>query len=252
MTVPKSGLLALLLLFSVLGPALAAPGKVDLYIRNRPFEGDSRVLRGEIYAALDDLLASLGLSWSPEGERLMVWSRTGGGPALTGEPLLLVVDGRVMQVPQEPFAGRVYVSVAEFARATGGRYNWNRGLGTADYYPVASVPTGEGGPRRATDGKGSNGSPVRLVNLSYRVEAPPGSPHPVLRGYAVLRNTGTAAVEDLLLKVDILDSKGAPCGGFSRQVESLPPGQDLTWQFPVWTDFEKVADPHPSLDIEHR
>lgn len=244
--------LGLWLSLAGLGMAAASPGGVELFIRNRPLEGEVRVLGGEVYAPLEDLLRALELSWAPEGDRLMVWSRPGGGPSLPAEPRVLVLDGQVLLVPQEPFAGRLYIPVADFARVTGARYNWNRELGTADFFPAASVAAGGGVGRRPTDGRGSNGSPLRLVALSHALAAPPGASHPVLRGYAVVRNAGTVPLEDLVLKVEIRDEAGAVRGGFTWQAGRLPAGQELTWQFPLWTDFENAADPHPVMLFEHR
>jgi hypothetical protein len=222
---------------------------VEFFVRNQSFQGQVRILRGEVYAALDDLLAALDLNWEVREDRLMVWSRPGGGPALSGEPLRVVLDGRVLQVPQEAFAGRVYVALAGFAEVVGGRYTWNSQSGMADYYPTLS---GSGSTRLRTDGQGQNGSALRLRELSYLVERPEGSPQRVLRGYAVVANVGPKPLEDLVLRAQILDAEGAVRGGFGWQVRRLGPGQELTWQFPLWTDFEDVSEPHPVLYFEHR
>lgn len=229
-----------------------AQGRMDLFIRNRPFTGDSRMLGRELHVPLDDLLRDLDYSWTEEGDRLMIWSRPGGGPRLEDRPRRLVVDGQAVQVAQETFAGRLYVWVADFARATGARFQANKDLGTADYFPASALGSGGETARLSTDGRGSNGSPMRLVDLSYRLEAPAGADHPVLRGYAVVKNTGTAKLEDVMLKVDIRDPKGAAHGGYTWAVGVLAPGEQLTWQFPVWTDFDGVQEPRPVLQIEHR
>jgi len=99
----------LVLLASGWLPATANPGRVELFLRNRPFSGETRILSGEVYAVLEDLLSALGLSWSRQDQFLVVRSQPGGGPALTGPPLHLVLEGRSLRVSQEAFAGRVYV-----------------------------------------------------------------------------------------------------------------------------------------------
>lgn len=241
---------AMVVLAGVL-PALAQE-RMELFIRNRPFTGQSRMLGKELHAALDDLLRDLDYSWTEDGDRLMIWSRPGGGPRLEDRARRLVVDGQAVQVAQETFGGRLYVWVADFARATGARFQANKALGTADYFPASALGSGGETARKTTDGRGSNGSPVRLQDLKFRLEAPQGAEHPVLRGYAVVQNTSGSKVEDVLLKVDIRDPKGDSHGGYTWAVGSLGAGEQLTWQFPVWTDFDGVQDPRPVLQIEHR
>ncbi len=230
-------------------PGWAAPGRVEFFVRNQPFAGEVRVLRGEVYAALDDLLRALDLSWEVREDRLMAWSRPGGGPPLTGDPQRLVLDGRILQVPQEAFAGRVFVAVSGFAELVGGRYSWNPQSGMADYFPRRGSSAG---PRLRTDGRGQGGSTLRLRETSFLVERPDGSPQRVLRGYAVVTNSGSRPLEDLLLGVEVRDAGGAVRGAFDWQVRRLEPGEELTWQFPLWTDFEQVTEPHPVLYFEHR
>jgi hypothetical protein len=238
----------MLLLASAWLPATADPGRVELFLRNRPFSGESRVLRGEVYAVLEDLLTALDLSWTRQDHLLLVWSRPGGGPALTGPPLPLVLDGRNLRVPQEAFAGKVWVSVADFARTTGARYTWNRQAGSADFFPAAFVARHDSPNRVVTDGRGSNGSPLRLEGLSWRVEGDP----PRMRGFAVLRNAGATPLREVVLVLEVQDDAGRSCGGFSWSCGDLPPGKDLTWQFPIWTDYESVRSPRPILRMEHR
>jgi len=246
----RSLFLPLLLWLALAGlPGWAAPGRVEFFVRNQAFSGEVRVLRGEVYAALDDLMQALDLSWEVQEDRLMAWSRPGGGPALDGEPLRLVLDGRILLVHQEAFAGRLFVALAGFSSAVGGRYSWNPQSGMADYFPRMSSAAGQ---RLRTDGRGGNGSALRLREMSYLVEKPEDSPQRVLRGYAVVANAGPRPLEDLVLEVEVRDAQGAVRGGFSWQVRRLDPGAELTWQFPLWLDFEQVTEPHPVLHFEHR
>jgi hypothetical protein len=142
----------------------------------------------------------------------------------------------------------VWVSVADFARTTGARYTWNRQAGSADFFPAAFVARHDSPNRVVTDGKGSNGSPLRLEGLSWRVEGDP----PRMRGFAVVRNAGATPLRDVVLVLEVQDDAGRPCGGFSWPCGDLPPGKDLTWQFPIWTDYEAVRSPRPILRMEHR
>lgn len=237
-----------LVLLGVGSGARAAPG-LELFVKNRPFTGETRTTRFGLAAPLDDLFEALGCSWTLVEDRMMVTSQREGGGKPLGEKRRVVFDGRVLRLPQYSLRGRVYVLVADLAAALGARYVVNRELGTADLHAPEGLRIPPG--RVTTDGRTHDGSPLRLEALSYRLTPAEEGLPPRLRGYAVVRNTGTRPAREVLLRLQVVDPSGEVRGIFSRRFEVLAAGESVTWQFPVWTDYFGAGVVEPRLTIFH-
>lgn len=241
----------LALVCCLLAPAGAE--ELELFVKNRAFQGDVRVVRGDLFARLDELLGSLGCSWSLEEGRLVI-DTTGDreGPGLTEVYSTILVDGRPVRINQSQLGGEVYVAVAELADALGAVYRENSGLGTADLYAPLASSSGPQGDTVTTTGDGKN-SPIVLEKLSFALSTEPETGRLQMRGYAIVRNgSDKNTVERLVLRVEVQDAQGKSWGRFAQACASLSPGDRLTYQFPIWADYDKVLDPHPVLQVEHQ
>ncbi|MBI3925194.1 MAG: hypothetical protein HY319_06610 [Armatimonadetes bacterium] len=244
-------LLALVLAGCLFVPAAGQP--LELFVKNRPFDGQVRELEGELYAPLAELLQSLGCSWSVEESALVVDTSTaGGGPPLTQAYPTILVDGRPVRVNQHRLGGDIYVGVGELAQAVGAVYRKNHALGTADLYAPLAAGGGGGGSTVMTDGQGKN-SPLVVEKLSYSLEPDPESGSSLMRGYVVLRNrSDSRPVERVVIRVEVVDGVGRPCGRFAGSYAQLKPGERVTYQFPVWANHQSADRPHPVVQLEHQ
>lgn len=240
------------LLFLFLLTTLPAPaGDLDLYVKNRPFDGPTRQVGHEIFVPLDDLLRSLGCGWRVDHGRLMVSSRSSGEGPLLESVNSLVFDGRPVRVNQHRYTDRIYVSVAELAQAIGARFQLNPELGSADLYaPLAMAP-----PREdvvVTDGSGEN-SPLAVDKLSF--DLAPSADEPTdreMRGYAIVQNRSPQwPVKSVVVRVTVVDGAGNVLGRFAEEYPSLAPGESVTYQFPVFVDFEGAEGVRPVIELEH-
>ncbi|MEW6277093.1 MAG: hypothetical protein AB1758_00620 [Candidatus Eremiobacterota bacterium] len=248
-----------LLIAFLLLSSLAAAQPPELYVRNRLFDGPVRLVGQDLYAPLDDLLRSLGCTWEVvdgavlmSGERAALARRaegSGPNPRLT-ESLRLFWEGRLISPAAGVYQGRLYVSVPELARAVNAEYRVNPGLGTADLYSPAFVPTV---PERPVVAAGQSGSPLELVTVSFGFTPSRDNPEvQCMRGYAVVRNRSTSqAVEGVTVKVEVVDPAGGVLARFSETFGKLGPGESLTYQFPVWPDEKSLPGLRPRVEVLH-
>jgi hypothetical protein len=235
--------------FWAAAPTLAQTG-LQLYVRNQPFQGLVRILGGDVYVPLEDMLSALDCSWKVQDDQIVVSSAPGGGPPLEAQKRLIIYEGRLLRLAQELYAGRLLVSVSQLAQGMGLGYRVNAATRTAEVYGRAESMASRPDLVRTT---GSDGrSPLKLVALSHQmVSDPDGDGPPRLLGYAVVRNQGPLPVKDVLLTVVICDGQGRSLARFSWICGDVAPGQEVSWQFPVWTNLERVEGAHPVLEIQH-
>ncbi|MCE7870080.1 hypothetical protein DYH09_06845 [bacterium CPR1] len=159
---PYFAALLVLLLLALLGPAQA--DSIELFVRNRPFEGPVRTVGSELYAPLDDLLRALGCSWEQDEAAISIrLGGNGSNPRLV-ESLPIFFEGRQIDPRGGMVQGRLYVSVSELARAVNSDYRLNRQLGTADFY-APTAPPGASTAGRPVVKAGGQGSRVELLRV---------------------------------------------------------------------------------------
>jgi len=224
---------------------------VQLFVKNQPFDGTTRLVGKELFAPLDDLLTSLGCSWQLGANALLQVQSVTERKTPPGPPLdsvaSLSFDGRPVHVNQHLYAGRVFVDVRQFARAMGSPFRLNLGAGTADLY----APLAAGGREEAVRSNGDGRtSPLLLDKLSYALEPEQG--RTLMRGYAVVKNQGAQPLRGVVVRVKVVDESGRVVGRLAESLGTLAAGQQATWQFPLWADYEAGARKlRPQVELEH-
>ncbi len=249
---PRPYFTALLALFLALFLTVQAQEPMDLFVRNRPFDGPVRQVGGDMYAPLDDLLRALGCGWDADDTAILIHL---GAPAT--DPRLqkmapILVEGRPVEVGAGMYQGRLYCSVSALARAVGSDYRVNTTLGTVDIYAPAALPVSEAVDARPVVKAGEQGSQVELTKVSFGVTRDRDNPSlQYLRGYAIITNKArTGVVEGLNVKVEIRDVDGKLLGRFGETLGKLPAGRQVTYQFPAWPNVSNV-DLKPRVEVYH-
>lgn len=224
---------------------------VQLFVKNQPFEGTTRLVGKELYAPLDDLLTSLGCAWQLDSNALLQVQSVSDRHTPPGPPLEAVAslsfDGRPVHVNQHLYAGRVFVDVRQFARAMGSPFRLNLGAGTADLYAPLTAAAREQAVRTNGDGRTS---PLSLLKLSYTLQPEDG--RNLMRGYTVVQNKGETPLRGVVVRVQVVDDSGRVVGRMAEGLGTLAAGQQATWQFPLWADYEGGPRKlRPQVELEH-
>lgn len=239
----------LLLLLGLLAPAAWAKD-VQLFVKNQPFEGTTRLVGRELFAPLDDLLTSLGCSWQLGADSLLRVQSVTERNTPPGPPLdsvaSLSFDGRPVHVNQHLYAGRVFVDVRQFARAMGSPFRLNLGAGTADLYAPLAASGREEAIRTTGDGRTS---PLTLSKVSYVLEPEEG--RTLMRGYAIVQNKGAQPLRGVVVRVQVVDESGRVVGRLAESLGTVAAGQQATWQFPLWADYDGRQKVRPQVELEY-
>lgn len=248
---PKPYFAALILLFLTLALAVRAQDKLELFVRNRPFDGPVRTVGGELYGPLDDLLRSMGCGWEQNETAILVRIGTPGSDPRLDTSVPILVEGRLVEIGAGLYQGRLYCSVSALAKALNAEYRVNRTLGTADLYAPVALPTGQAETRPVVKA-GEPGSEVELTRVSFGLTRDRDFPNrEILRGYAIVTNRSrTAAVEGVTVKVEILDSEGNVLGRYGDNLGKLGAGKQVTYQFPAWPNTTG-ASLKPRVEVYH-
>lgn len=261
------GMMAGLCLLTCAGVAEA--GELELFVRNRPFEGVVVNQAGGINASLGDLLQSLGYSWTVSGRELTIvkgkFADDAEVPALSGR-YTLMMDGKGLPVTVKDINGVTCVNVEAFAKAAGLHYKANHALGCADLTApvdkskivdttatVAKAKTSKaaGGPvtTDGTDGK----SPLRLIDMPYSDSSIPGQHYEgLVRTSAVITNTGSKDITNVHMKLDVCNYNNDVYTSWEQTAPVIKAG--ATYNFnpdpPVWHNFSQIVL-HPKMTIVH-
>lgn len=229
---PYFTVVALLLL--ALAVMARAQDRLELYVRNRPFDGPVRNVGGDLYAPLDDLLRALGCGWEQDEAAIQVHVGTPSADPRLDRQLPVLVAGHRVDLGAGLYQGRLYCSVRSLARALNAEFKVNASLGTADLYAPAALPVAES-PDRPVVKAGEPGSRVEVGPPSFAMTRDRDRPDlQFLRGYVVIANKGGETVEGLTIKVEVLDAEGTVVGRFGENLGKLPAGRQITYQFPAW------------------
>ncbi len=228
---------------------------LELYVKNRAFDAPVREVRGELFAPLAELLDRLGCAWKSVDNILLI--DTSDKADFKGKsdideiyPIVLV-DGRRVFLSQQKYGGKVYVPVRVLARELRIIYRINRSLGTVDLYWSNSGAVATS--RYRISQEGGQGGIFKLERLSYRIEQDSEGGYRQLRGYAILSNLSSGMVaRRVKITVLIEDARGKVWGRFTQAFTDLGPGERLTYQFPVWTDYFSVGKVHPVISVSYR
>lgn len=238
------------LLILLLTLAVLAQDSLQLFVRNRPFDGPVRSLGGDLYAPLDDLLRALGCGWQVQaGTAIQVRIGAPSEDPRLDKLLPILIEGRPVELGAGVYQGRLYCSVSSLARALNSEYRINRGLGTADLYAPAAHPASAAETRPVVRA-GEQGSQVELSKVSFALTRDRDNPQlQILRGYAIVTNKGNT-VEGLTVKVAILDDQGKEVGRYGENLGKLPAGKSVTYQFPAWPNTTG-ATLKPKVEVFH-
>lgn len=231
---PRPYFTVMVLLLLALAVLARAQDRLELYVRNRPFDGPVRNVGGDLYAPLDDLLRALGCGWEQDDAAIQVHVGTPSADPRLDRQLPVLVAGRRVDLGAGLYQGRLYCSVRSLARVLNAEFRVNPGLGTADLYAPAALPLGESADRPVVKA-GEQGSAVEVGPLSFAMTRDPDRADlQYLRGYVVITNKGSETVEGLNVKVEVQDPEGKVVGRFGENLGKLPAGRHITYQFPAW------------------
>lgn len=226
-------------LLLVLLLCLPAQGReVQLFVRNQPFQGETRYVFGELFAPLDELLQALGCSWQefPEGYLWISQQETPANHGPLREFRRLLLEGKPIQVGQQMYSGRVYVNVQQLAQVIGAPFRLNAAAGTADMLGSTLFGTVLEGVQR---GNPESPGDVTLEDLQWSVQT--GPPERML-GFLRVRNRGSLPLKSLVLRVAVR-SGSKQLGRLAVRIPQLAPGATFSWQFPQWCNLVEPGAP---------
>lgn len=236
----------LLVLFLLLPyPVLAQP---EVFVKNRPYSGEIRVVRGQAYTRAEELLKALGLHWRVEGQLVRLSVDEGSDGSLDGAEKMSF-QGRMVPVAIYRMTGEAYLELAPFVRALGGTAVFNKDLNTLDLAPPATQVRRSGGV--VSDGRGSDR--LKLQKLSYRTtQAPKGEgPLDQLHCYVELLNESPSrSVKGLELKLRWMDGE-QELGRYLLELPDLPPGGSHLQQLPLFR-FQRGREVVPVVEFVYQ
>lgn len=237
------GLGALSLLVTPISPAFAHGG-VSLYISNRLFSHPVIQVKDDFQAPLEPLLTSLNLLYVKKGN---VWCAT--TPDFVGGPCPSETGAAVLYINQVPLVqgvfvrdGKPWLSIKALALRLKYKLIYNRETGLLDLYRAASGTAVYGG-KEAAGGAGKGevkaGEGAEKVKI-VSVEDPDRNSAAMMRTISVtVENQGDEKVEDVKVKVDLLDGTGAITGIRKENlISSMDPGEKRTVRFEWNKNYE--------------
>ena len=262
------GMMAGLCLLTCAGSAEAKD--LELFVRNRPFEGVIVNQAGGINASLGDLLQSLGYSWTVSGRTVNIvkekFADNAEVPQLSGR-YTLTMDGTGLPVTVKDINGVTCVNVEAFAKAAGLHYKANHALGCADLTaPVDKskiVDTSAAKPKAAAGKKAPGGpvvtdgydgkSPLRIVDMPYSDTSVPGQRFEgLVRTSAVLTNTGKKDITNVKMTLSVCNYNGDSYYSWEQHAAVIKAGATYNFQPDpeVWHNFSGITL-HPKMNIVH-
>ncbi len=230
-----------LLLISVAWPQVQPP---EVFVQNRPYQGEVRVIAGKAYTRLKPLLEALGLQWKVEGETVQLLEKEGSNDDLNGVERLSF-RGRMLPVEIFRMTGEAFVEMGPTVRGMGGTAQFNRALNTLDLAPPAPADRRPQG--FVTDGRGSDR--LKLKKLSYRVtQAPPGEGAvDQLHCYVEIYNESELrSVKGLEMRMRWMDGD-SELWHYNLELPDLPPGGRHLQQMPLFR-FQRGRDVRPEVE----
>jgi hypothetical protein len=249
---------------------------LELYVKNRPFQGTTLTRSGQLHAELGPILQAIGYSWTVDGTRVNISRRSGGGPALTGVGLQPYLDGKPLSLPLVDVQGTSFVSLADLARVLGLSYRLNPALGTADLnVPVSRIqvratPADSGGTAVADSGKpastssaktgmietdGTNRlSPIRVLKTDFSDSTTPGTNFVgEVRTSTSIQNSSDKPLEKVTLRLRLMNLANEVVQEWIHPIGLMRPGAqvDFTPEPPVWYNYNRIQV-NPSVLVEHQ
>ena len=273
--------LVLALALLVFGTAVQA-ADLELYVKNRPFQGATVTRGGQLHAELGTLLQAIGYSWTLDGTRVDISRRSGGGPALVGSDLQLSLDGKPLALSLVEVQGRGFVSLVDLARVMGLSYRPMPALGMADLnVPVSRIqvsqtpaasdaPASPGGSAASEPGKpASDGSkppgmvetdgtnrlsPIQVLKTDFSDSTTPGTSFVgEVRTSTSIRNGSDKPLEKVTLHLRLMNLANEVVHEWTHPIGLMRPGAqvDFTPEPPVWYNYNRIQVT-PKVIVEHQ
>ncbi|MGI5844669.1 MAG: hypothetical protein ACOX9B_10885 [Candidatus Xenobium sp.] len=254
---------------------------MELYVKNRPFQGTTLTRSGQLHAELGPLLQAIGYSWTVDGTRVNISRRSGGGPALTGVGLQPYLDGKPLALPLIEVQGSPFVPLADLARGLGLSYRPNPDLGIADLnVPVSRIPVREtpadsgvtavadsGKPASTSSDKASSAktgmietdgtnrlSPIRILKTDFSDSTTPGTNFVgEVRTSTSIQNSSDKPLEKVTLRLRLMNLANEVVQEWIHPIGLMRPGAqvDFTPEPPVWYNYNRIQV-NPSVLVEHQ
>ena len=226
---------------------LAAPvvAEPQLFVRNQPFSGPVRWFPTRTLAPLDELLDSLGCTWSQAEGRVEVRCgprSSAGGPPLV-KPAPIQLEGRPLRIEQHIQQERVFVDVDQLAQALQCQYRRSADGSTLDVYgPLLMQGLGEG----ALVGSAEKPEfPIKVLESKAALE------QGRVRGFVRFANRSNQAYRLVLVRVSLYEKNGRLLGRFGEVLHRLGPDQVASVQLPR-LDCTPTATPVIRTEFELR
>ena len=253
----------------LLGSAGMADAKdLELFVRNRPFEGVVVTQAGGMNASLGDLLQSLGYSWTVSGRTVNVHKQAFSPdvevPKLSGR-YALQLEGQGLPVTVKDIKGVTCVNVEVFAKAMGLTYKANHAMGCADLIaPVEKskiVDTTQPAKKKVktkvaagmvetdgTDGK----SPLVVIDMPLQDSTIPNVQEGLVRTSATLQNTGDKDITNVSMKLSVCNLNGDAYYSWDQYAPTIKAGEVYNFNPdpPVWHNFSQLPL-KPMMKITH-
>lgn len=255
---------------------------LELYVKNRPFQGPTLTRGGQLHAELGSLLQAIGYSWTVDGTRVEISRRSGGGPVLAGSGLQPCLDGKPLALSLVEVQGRSFVSLADLARVMDLSYRPTPALGIADLNvpisriqvratPAASdAPVASGGATAADSGKpastssdkpgmvetdGTNRlSPIQILKTDFSDSTTPGTSFVgEVRTSTSIRNGSDKPLEKVTLYLRLMNLANEVVHEWVHPIGLMRPGAqvDFTPEPPVWYNYNRIQV-NPKVVVEHQ
>lgn len=241
---------------------------LELFVRNRPFEGVVVTQAGSLNASLGDLLQSLGYSWTVSDRTINVHKQKFSAdvevPKLSGR-YSLQVEGVGVPVTVKDIKGVTCVNLEAFAKALGLTYKTNHALGCADLIapvekskivdPTASAPKKikSKKPAGMVETNGQDGkSPLVLTDMPFQDSTIPNVEEGLVRTSAVLQNTGDKDITNVSMKLSVCNLNGDAYYSWEQHAPTIKAGDVYNFNPdpPVWHNFSQLPL-KPMMSITH-
>lgn len=212
-------------------------------MRNFRVGGGGRVVRAGGLTVYRGEEASADRDVAPVVEGAPVYSC----PPLSEDTLVLVYEGVPIDLAQESFGGKIYVSVEKYARLLGDSFTWNRELGVADYWVRNDNAAYRWLTTLEKGGRPSAAYPLELTGFQYDMVEAAWHPTRTMLGYVSVRNVASRPLKGVKLCVELYDGGGNCVGRVSQVWEAVAAGEEFTWQLPLWTNFTGATEVRPAV-----
>lgn len=258
----KKRFIVYLILLAVLFSSGISLAKVDIYVRNQPFNFQQVVQQGEIYVPLEPLLKALGFGWKEIDGAIGLYFQEKGLPCpeIGAYEISFKWNGKVIPLKYVLLFGKIYTPIKDSAKKLEAAYLYNSktnildvlypnsGASSAAFASTTVADSASSKPAQKTEeGKTPEGAQDMVkAELKYHQDYLPTNQAAGgdVRGTVTVTNTSDKPVEGVIVTVNISDQEGKDLHKQIYNIGNMAAGAAVDKDF-YW------SNPNPLLAIKH-